>query len=102
MVLFFVLTEGGGDGMSALKRLYPEGGGETGEKRGGYVGHKEFVWVLSSSFLHFLTFPQTLMTLDTVNTVNSRHLQLLISYALGPLPKAHNVTQDAYNGTRDF
>lgn len=38
-------------------RLYTEGGGETGEEKGGYVGHREFVWVLSSSFLHFLAFP---------------------------------------------
>lgn len=82
----FVLTEGGGEGMSALKCLYPEGGWETEEKRGGYVGHREFVWVLSSSFLHFLTFPHTLMPLDT--HAHTRCLiQLLFSYALGPLTK---------------
>lgn len=69
-------------------RLYPEGGGEMGEEKGGYVGHREFVWVLSSSFLHFLAFPpHTLMPLHML-TCNVFQLLCLICFRTPP--KAHN------------
>lgn len=57
--------------MSAFKPSLLRRYGKTGEEKGGYVGHREVVWVLSSSFLHFLAFP------PYINATPHAHMQCL-------------------------